>query len=78
MKPGDLVVHIGAKPNGYRARLVVAFSTRNTFNVLRGTPGERETVIFPDGRYDWKDQWRVFNGWEGYEDRRHGKVQDVR
>ena len=72
MKVGDLVVHIGASPRGYRARLVVDFGEKNHFKAMgRGEHrvGSRATIIFVDGRYDWKDQWRVFNGWKGYESR---------
>jgi len=72
MKIGDLVVHIGAKPNGFRARLVVDFGEKPSFvPVAHGKPRAdyRATIIFVDGRYDWKDQWRVFNGWKGYEGR---------
>ena len=61
IKPGDLVVHIGAKPNGFRLRLVIAFGEKLHGGPLG--PERRETVIFVDGRYDWKDMWRVFNGW---------------
>ena len=68
MKVGDLIVHIGAKPNGYRVRLVVDFGEKNHQDTdCHIYP--RETVIFVCGRYDWKDQWRVFNGWKGYEKR---------
>ena len=69
MKVGDLVVHIGAKPNGYRVRLVVDFGEKNHQTRTGGWPTKRETVIFVDGRYDWKDQWRVFNNWKNYENR---------
>jgi len=55
VKPGDLVVHIGAKPNGYRARLVADISR---------WADSREKVHFADGNWDWRDQWRVFNGWK--------------
>jgi len=68
MKVGDLVVHIGAKPNGFRARLVVDFSKKN-HQGRKGRIYLRETIAFVDGRYDWKDQWRVFNGWKNYENR---------
>ena len=70
MKVGDLVVHIGAKPNGFRIRLITAISKKNCydFSRLQGIK-EREIIIFIDGRYDWKDQWRVFNGWKEYESR---------
>ena len=57
MKIGDLVVHIGAKPNGYRIKLVCDIKPADT--------GSREVILFIDGRHDWKDQWRVFNGWKG-------------
>ena len=70
MKVGDLVVHIGAKPNGFRVRLAIAFGEENHFEPTgRGEHwrGSRATIIFVDGRHDWKDMWRVFNGWEGYE-----------
>ena len=66
MKIGDLVVHIGASPRGYRARLVVDFGEKNHFGERVAS---RATIIFVDGRYDWKDQWRVFHGWKGYEGR---------
>ena len=54
---GSLVVHIGAKPNGFRARLVA--------DIIQG-PG-RKRIIFADGNWDWLDQWRVFDGWKDYE-----------
>ena len=76
MKLGDLVVHIGAKPNGYRVRLVVAFGEKN-HQISSGRVLPRKTVIFVDGRYDWKDMWRVFHGWDGWdenEDWRYRKV----
>ena len=63
MKVGDLVVHIGAKPNGYRARLVIGFGEEHTFS-FDGVRIWRKTVVFVNGRHDWKDQWRVFNGWK--------------
>ena len=68
MEVGDLIVHIGAKPSGYRVRLVVDFGEKNH----QGRAGRifpRETIVFVDGRYDWKDQWRVFNNWKNYENR---------
>jgi hypothetical protein len=55
--PGKLVVHIGAKPNGFRARLVV-----DTVEMI----DKRSMIVFADGRSDWLDQWRVFDGWEEY------------
>ena len=65
---GDLVVHIGASPNGYRVRLVVDFGTK-----YHSTSDERsmlrDIIFFVDGRYDWKDQWRKFSGWDNYENR---------
>ena len=63
MKIGDLVVHVGAKPNGYRARLVVDFGQTNHQDIS-GRIYLRDILFFVDGRYDWKDQWRVFNGWD--------------
>ena len=67
MKVGDLVVHIGAKPSGYRVRLVIDFGEKNHIEPT-GRAGfrvdSRATIIFVDGRYDWKDQWRVFDGWK--------------
>ena len=72
MKVGDLVVHIGASPNGYRLRLVVAFGEKNHFEPIghgEHRVGSRTTIIFIDGRYDWKDQWRTFKGWEGWSDK---------
>ena len=63
--PGDLVVHIGAKPNGYRARLVAdvgTFSGRDGY-------GSRAVIYFADGNWDWLDQWRIFSGWKDYEGR---------
>ena len=63
MKVGDLVVHIGACPNGYRARLVIAFS-KSYSNLPSGRPSPRPTIVFINGQEDWKDQWRVFTGWE--------------
>ncbi len=71
MKIGDLVVHIGAKPNGFRVRLVIDFD-EEMHGGRRGLE-KRATVIFVDGRYDWKDMWRVFNGWKGYEGWRRSK-----
>ena len=65
MKAGDLIVHRGAKPNGYRVRLAVDFD-EEWDNTRRGYRG---IVFFVDGRYDWKDMWRVFNGWQDYETR---------
>jgi len=58
VKVGDLVVHIGAKPSGYRVKLVCDIKPDT-----REDP--REVIFFIDGRYDWKDQWRVFSGWKG-------------
>jgi hypothetical protein len=69
MEIGDLVVHIGAKPNGYRVKLVCDIKpdsrdpSHPPVSKIDGTP--REVIFFIDGRYDWKDQWRVFNGWKG-------------
>tara|TARA_B100001250_G_C19537018_1_gene673002 strand:+ start:232 stop:423 length:192 start_codon:yes stop_codon:yes gene_type:complete len=63
MKVGDLVVHIGAKPNGYRARLVIDFDQTNHKDI-DGRIYLRDIIYFVNGRYDWKDQWRVFNGWK--------------
>lgn len=63
MKVGDLVVHIGAKPNGYRARLVVDFGKKNHQDI-DGRIYLRDILFFVDGRYDWKDQWRTFHGWD--------------
>lgn len=60
MKPGDLVVHIGATPNGYRALLVCGFSQERCS--IKGD--WRETIFFGNGRSDWKDQWRIFTGWD--------------
>lgn len=68
MTHGDLVVHVAAKPNGYRVRLVIDFGEELHDHFYRG-PEKRETVIFIDGRYDWKDMWRVFDGWQDYENR---------
>tara|TARA_Y100000034_G_C6774055_1_gene345482 strand:- start:191 stop:382 length:192 start_codon:yes stop_codon:yes gene_type:complete len=63
MKVGDLVVHIGAKPSGYRIRLVC--------DIKPATPdkNQRKVILFVDGRYDYKDCWRVFNGWKKHERR---------
>ena len=63
MKVGDLVVHIGAKPNGYRARLVTGFGKR-LFEFVDGQITERTTVLFVGDLWDWKDQCRKFRGWE--------------
>jgi len=27
---------------------------------------KRSMIVFADGRSDWLDQWRVFDGWEEY------------
>lgn len=55
MKVGDLVVHIGAKPSGYRIRLVCDISE----------PAFGESYIFfADGRKNLKSSWKVFKGWE--------------
>ena len=56
MKPGDLVVHIGARPSGYRIRLVCAIE-------------HGKEIIFADGRRDLKGSWRVFDGWGKNESR---------
>ena len=70
MKIGDLIVHIGAKPNGYRIRLACGFETNHQYGDREGKIIEsRELVVFVDGRKDWKDCWKVFKGWAGYEGR---------
>jgi len=58
MKIGDLVVHIGATKKGYRVRLCASIEKFHNWNLE-----EREVIVFPDGRTDWKDQWRKFDGW---------------
>ena len=63
MKISDLVIHIGASPRGFRLRLATEFGTR-TYKDITGKVYPRATIIFIDGRYDWKDQWKVFNGWD--------------
>ena len=70
MKVGDLIVHIGAKPNGYRIRLACAFETVNSKSSKNNFIADREIIIFEDGLYDFKDQWRVFTGWSKYEIRK--------
>ena len=66
MKVGDMVIHIGANPRKkFRPRLVVDFSKRNSFDVVADLNYDREIIIFPDGKYDWKDQWKVFDACEG-------------
>ena len=69
MKVGDLVVHIGAKPNGYRVRLVCDFGIKYAKSSRNSLIADKVIIFFVDGRHDWKDQWRVFTGWEGYESR---------
>jgi len=61
LKPGDLVVHVGATKNGYRAKLIADLGLKldNYF----GQVTQREVIFFADGRWDWKDSWRLFNGW---------------
>ncbi len=61
VKPGDLVVHIGATKNGYRVKLVADLGIKldNYFGQIT----QRETIFFSDGRWDWKDSWRLFDGW---------------
>ena len=54
MKVGDLVVHVGAKPSGYRIRLVCDIGDR----VLEG-----RYIFFADGRKDFESSWKAFNGW---------------
>ena len=61
IKPGDLVVHIGAKPNAYRIRMVCDISKSQI---------SRPYIFFADGRKDLKSSWRVFHGWEKNEHRR--------
>lgn len=68
MKIGDLVVHIGAKPNGYRIRMVCGFDKEPCKYFLdemdpEPVVNDRDTILFSDGRRDWKDQWRIFKGW---------------
>jgi len=55
VKLGDLVVHIGASRFGYRVRLVADISKWSD---------SREKIHFTDGRWDWLDQWRTFDGWK--------------
>ena len=65
MNIGDLIVHIGAKPNGYRIRMACAFiSSLDFLNPYSHEIIDREMVLFTDGRQDWKDQWRGFKGWK--------------
>lgn len=58
IKIGDLVVHIGARPSGYRIRMVCDISDQ----VLGG-----RYIFFADGRKDFYSSWRVFNGWNNDE-----------
>ncbi len=62
MKVGDLIVHIGAKPGGYRIRLACMFERKYKVPALSGFKLE-EIVIFEDGQWDWKDSWKPFKGW---------------
>ena len=61
MQLGDLVVHIGAKPSGYRLRLVCDIES-STYCIQ--TREKRKLVVFADGRKDWQDSWMVFDGWK--------------
>ncbi len=67
MKVGDLVVHIGATPNGYRTRLVCAIEIESAKSSLNKLLADKEIIIFADGRHDWKECWKVFKGWNNDE-----------
>ena len=69
MKVGDLVVHVGAKPNGYRIKMVCAIETIDPKASSNNFIACTDIIVFADGRSDFKRLWRVFNGWENYENR---------
>ena len=64
IKIGDLVVHIGANPSGYRIRMVCDISHFTN---------ETKYIFFPDGRKDLESSWKIFNGWNNDKNRRLSK-----
>ena len=69
MKVGDLVVHVDAKPYRYRVRMVCGFEQICSKTSLNNLIADKEMILFADGGKDWKDHWKVFKGWVGYEGR---------
>ncbi len=67
MKIGDLVVHVGAKSTAYRVKMVCDIQIVSAKCSSNRLLADREMIYFPDGRSDWKDHWRVFNGWNNEE-----------
>ena len=63
MKVGDLVVHIGATPNGWRTKLVCAIETVSSKSSSNRFIADKEIILFADGMTDFKEYWVVFDGW---------------
>ncbi len=63
MKPGDLVVHIGATPTAYRVRMVCHIMTQSAKSSANRLIADRDIITFSDGTIHLAEDWVVWNGW---------------
>lgn len=64
MKVGDLVIHRHAPRGEGRIRMVVRFDSKRYEPVDNTTPRDRAIVLFADGLWDWRSDWRKIQLWD--------------
>ncbi len=63
MKVGDLVVHKHAPIGEGRIRLVARFDKRRYEYIAKIGGYDRAIVVFIDGLWDWKGDWKKIEYW---------------